>query len=176
MVSSLRCIYLSGTSTPHPPRTRWTLSLEMKSRRRDSKGQGQSFPERYYCVLALVPCGLLMVCIGGFTRDFPQDLSHNPLNITDIPSTQQLLPTFSTLFLVGNSFQATFLSRVSLNLFQAIVHIGSIGNTHLFFLQTGRAGHSLSSHFSLLCHQSSQLATAVFWTLHFHRYLCHQCL
>ena len=74
-----------------------------------------------------------MVCIGGFTRDFPQELSHNSLNISDTPSSQQLLPTFSTLFLAGNTFQATFWSTVSLNLLQAIVHIGSIGNIHPFF-------------------------------------------
>ena len=161
MVSSLHCIYLPGTSTPHPPRTR-TLSPEIKSRRRDSKGQRQSLPESFCCVLALVPCGLFTVCIGGFTRDFPRDLSHNPLNISDTSSSQQLLPTFSTLLLAGNTFQATFLSRVSLNLLEAIVHTGSIGNMHPFFLQSRRAGHSLSSHFSLLCHQSSQLTTTAF--------------
>ena len=113
MVSSLHCIYLSGTSTPIPPCTRRTLSPEIKSRRRVSKGQRQSLPESYCCVLALVPCGLFVVCIGGFTRDFPQDLSHNSLNISDTPSSQQLLPTFSTLFLAGNTFQATFLSSFS---------------------------------------------------------------
>ena len=90
-----------------------------------------------------MPCGLFVVCIGGFTRDFPQDLSHNSLNISDTPSSQQLLPTFSTLFLAGNTFQATFLSRVSLNLLQAIVHIGSIGNMHPFF-PTNQEGRPLT--------------------------------